>query len=501
MTVVLTSRPEEFADAVNSGRLHAAAVIHILPLDLRRSEDRSILKNYLLADQIDPQRAAWREVVDHLCRHPQSAAARALSTPLNLALARDSYAPRPGADQLDPRELLAVSMEASPTSENEQVDMVVKWLIGRFLHQAYPDSETRMHASRWLGWIALRLNDQRDLAWWQISTWLPRRRLSLVRSTISFGSVGVAALIVGGATALELGFAAGLGVALLITILLIAILTLGLTFLSRVAENGPGVYPRLFEFRRPTRSEVGRLGLAFVTSATGGAFAGGALLGLTYAIQWMELRERGASEESFMETCIAGGVIGSVSWSTQVLTIALQSLWFSPAIASPAATPNGTFRADRRSWLGFGLLIGIGLGVVLSVLGLALGAWGGMNADVGRAIALWLRILVALIEGLIFAAVGLLVGLALGGSSGILYRFTIGSSSWLRWAEILLRVGGHGKIRFMVLLEDALSRQVLRQVGPVYQFRHAALQEHLALSAKSEGAGGEGEVATITIPR
>jgi hypothetical protein len=33
------------------------------------------------------------------------------------------------------------------------------------------------------------------------------------------------------------------------------------------------------------------------------------------------------------------------------------------------------------------------------------------------------------------------------------------------------------------LLEQAVSRQVLRQAGTVYQFRHAELQERLNMSA------------------
>jgi hypothetical protein len=32
----------------------------------------------------------------------------------------------------------------------------------------------------------------------------------------------------------------------------------------------------------------------------------------------------------------------------------------------------------------------------------------------------------------------------------------------------------------MQLLQTALHKQVLRQAGAVYQFRHAALQDHLA---------------------
>ncbi|HET9654594.1 MAG TPA: hypothetical protein VFP72_04530 [Kineosporiaceae bacterium] len=36
------------------------------------------------------------------------------------------------------------------------------------------------------------------------------------------------------------------------------------------------------------------------------------------------------------------------------------------------------------------------------------------------------------------------------------------------------------RMRVQALLQTALDRQVLRQVGAVYQFRHAALQDLLA---------------------
>lgn len=44
-----------------------------------------------------------------------------------------------------------------------------------------------------------------------------------------------------------------------------------------------------------------------------------------------------------------------------------------------------------------------------------------------------------------------------------------------------LRALGH--VRLMPFLEDALKRQVLRQVGPIYQFRHASIQDYLIRSA------------------
>ena len=36
------------------------------------------------------------------------------------------------------------------------------------------------------------------------------------------------------------------------------------------------------------------------------------------------------------------------------------------------------------------------------------------------------------------------------------------------------------RVRFIPLLEDAADRQVLRQAGVTYQFRHATLQDRLA---------------------
>jgi hypothetical protein len=39
----------------------------------------------------------------------------------------------------------------------------------------------------------------------------------------------------------------------------------------------------------------------------------------------------------------------------------------------------------------------------------------------------------------------------------------------------------------MRVCEDALDRQVLRQAGAVYQFRHAELQDHLAASTANAG--------------
>jgi len=95
LRVVLTSRPEQYRAAVEDGRLYGAAVIDILPVGLDQARD------FLLAEQLQPHRHRWQQVIDHLRAHPGSAAARTLTTPLALTLARDTYA------RADPADLLA----------------------------------------------------------------------------------------------------------------------------------------------------------------------------------------------------------------------------------------------------------------------------------------------------------------------------------------------------------------------------------------------------------
>jgi hypothetical protein len=50
----------------------------------------------------------------------------------------------------------------------------------------------------------------------------------------------------------------------------------------------------------------------------------------------------------------------------------------------------------------------------------------------------------------------------------------------VKLTEIILAFEERSRVNFRRLLEDALDRQLLRQAGTVYQFRHAELQDHLA---------------------
>jgi hypothetical protein len=77
--------------------------------------------------------------------------------------------------------------------------------------------------------------------------------------------------------------------------------------------------------------------------------------------------------------------------------------------------------------------------------------------------------------------VGLLVGLVVGLASLFAYPETW--PTCLAFAQLARR--GHTPIRLIRFLEDARDRNVLRTIGPVYQFRHARVQDRIAHQANT----------------
>jgi hypothetical protein len=115
-----------------------------------------------------------------------------------------------------------------------------------------------------------------------------------------------------------------------------------------------------------------------------------------------------------------------------------------PAAASASATAVSSYDADRRTSV---------------IAGLVIGSVAGIMAGFGF---------------------GLTVGIATGLGAGLLAALVAVQVPVVKVTEISLSFQEHSKVNFRHLLEDALDRQLLRQAGTVYQFRHAALQDHLA---------------------
>jgi hypothetical protein len=101
---------------------------------------------------------------------------------------------------------------------------------------------------------------------------------------------------------------------------------------------------------------------------------------------------------------------------------------------------------------------------------------------------------------------GLAAGLGFGPGAGLAAGIVAGLVAWLRishaWptrlAAAQLATRWHTPLRLMNFLDDARERNVLRTVGPVYQFRHARLQDRLAAAAADGRNNGKQRLLTAT---
>ena len=177
LRIALSSRPDEYRQAISEDRMHNTAVIEIQPVDPEAA------RAYLLHDQIGSQHDGWAQLGDYLTDHPDSIAAHALNNPLTLSLARATY------QNQDPTSL-------TDLAEFSTVAALREYLIDRILITAYPDERQRAHATRWLAWIAHHMGSERDLVWWHIPTWISRWQLRLAVGLVG-GLVGLFTIAVG----------------------------------------------------------------------------------------------------------------------------------------------------------------------------------------------------------------------------------------------------------------------------------------------------------------
>ena len=210
--------------------------------------------------------------------------------------------------------------------------------------------------------------------------------------------------------------------------------------------------PKTFVLRWPTRQELaGILWFGRRVGLVGGLGAGGTV-GLA-----------GGLAAGTTVGLVVGVVVGVAGGLAGGLALGLADMWSSPVADSAEATPRSTHRQDIQTQ--FVLVLVLGLGVVLA-LGLA-DVLAGVLAGV---LAVGLGVVLAL---------GLAVGLAFGLVGGVAGGLVGGAAQELSLTEVALAMRGR-RVRFMQLLQTALDRQVLRQAGAVYQFRHADLQDRLS---------------------
>jgi tetratricopeptide (TPR) repeat protein len=461
LRVVMTSRPEEYRAALEAGRPDNTAVIELRPV---RPDAAAA---YLLRDQAGPRRQQWEQVGAYLRDNPYDVAARALDNPLTLSLTRDTYAGH------DPTVL-------TDTGKFPTVEAIRRHLMDRFLVVAYPSQREREHAVYWLAWIARHMGARQDLQWWDIPGWVPPWKLRLGRGLVAgvVAALAVTASVIafsgnGSAEGLLAGAVFGLGAGLMTGL----VARLKLTTMERAHRS-------LLErrlFRATLAGTVGGIVFAIIAiqggsglgdgiwtgvviaTAVGFGFWFGARLGFGLAGAPQTLVPRWPRPSQFFWVLVA-------FWFPLVLLAMILNLWATPIADSPSSTAVQTYRADRRTSIIYGLAYAIPVALLAGTA-----AATSTSQRHGSAA----HIVVSCLGWAILA----------GFATWLAAWLVAGQFPLVKLSELVLMSRRRDRVHFMQLLKDALEKQVLRQVGPVYQFRHAVFQAHLAAMPGQPHAG------------
>lgn len=449
---LLTSRPEEYADAVRSGDvITSAAVVQLENLSV------ADLADYLplTARKIDAHssRTKWDPVIDHLLTAPRSSPLTVvLSTPLMVALARSIFSDT----NANPTELLAAT---SATEVEER-------LLTGFIPAVYSDAQRaddRFNvdkATRWLQFLAAHLHQRGtyDLAWWQLVHAVPRVAVGLVAGFV----ITLMAWLAGGALGL-FGEWGGTARTTWISAGVVGAAIAGAAG-GAIVGQGRGIRPTPARMRLRITGRLGRVRRDL---------AGGVRSWRT--VIWL------------LVWCLAGTVFGLAAFLFIDSTIGLvvgpvaglfagSGIWFvvttvralgAPVDPTETVSPPELLRTDRTTALRQGALVGVGgAGVFWLMLLFAFEPAFGHPFSVVFANGLWL--------------LGWLIDIACGALIWILFVTVWGP--WLI-ARFWLPLTGRLPWSVMTFLADAHRRGALRQTGGLYQFRHARLQNHLVTQA------------------
>jgi hypothetical protein len=469
--LVVLTRSAEMADAAPHGLLEDAVALELQDIDPVTAA------RYLTRIQVYPAPLRWRELTSRLRRAPDSPLARALGSPLTLTLVRDTY--RGGDDISD---LLDFCDAAGHVVSGEAI---TDHLLDRVLPAAYarrpgdpPLRYDLQAAQRALSRLASRMNHDgtRDLQWWQIRDWAPAAPRTIATALAAGAGVGVlAAVAIRPALGLYAGLLAALGFGLLVG------------FRDKTpSDTGPRALRQVFHLPSIPAALIAGLPAGLVVGIPVGlraGFPGGLAAGLAFGL-----------------------VMALAIWLSGV---------FSPPDTDGAVphAPSTSWRSSRAAGLLAGLVAGLAGGLALALAaGLEGGLATGLAAGLVFLLVLWRAALsvigftaglaVGLAGGLVVVlvigttvggAIGLAEGLALGLIAGPVFGIAGGLAYTRTWSVTLafmqLAVRWGTPLHLMRFLEDARDRNVLRTVGPAYQFRHARLQDRLAEQVPSGPSG------------
>jgi hypothetical protein len=466
--LILTSRTSEFVAAIEEkdNVLRSAAVIESLALSPEVAA--SYLEN-CLPPQPD---AEWTSILANLRQGRARALAEVTSTPLGVWLLRTVYIdtgrsaiPLRRKHLRDPdalRRHLFGELIPALVSIRTPTDNAAEIYRPRRVWR--PDDITR-----WLGFHAWNLKDLnaaiaekdasldpvRDFTWWHLAG------LTMHPFTIGLlvGVAGLAGgLIYGSGMGIQFGVVLGPQKGLIAALVfgpglgLLGACIVGMLAGTKWLNEKPGYADLRIRRRRSAarrHAVADRSGsriISWIKSPIGMA------LSVAFVIGGI-----GATGGAVVAPLTAGLIAGFIIWLAAWILMWAES----PAANDRAITPISSWRADRTL-----ILLRVSLVALAFGLAFGLGAW-------------------LLVGGIKHAALNILTSVLLGAGIGLILGVIMGNHhAWLLFVPATFRVAllGHWlPFRLMPFLDDCHRLGLLRTVGPTYQYRHAELQDYLAV--------------------
>ncbi|GAA3198581.1 NACHT domain-containing protein [Dactylosporangium siamense] len=461
--LILTCRREEYLTTVAAaGRvLAAAAVVELLPA-------AAATVTGFLAAGAPASDDRWRDFTTHVANQPGHVPT-ALSNPLMASLARTVYTDR----RTRPAELF----DATRFPDQAAVE---RHLLGALIPAVYADRGRPydpVRARRWLSFLARHLHRSGtyDLRWWElhraprfVELWL-LLSVAVAACTTVFWAVAFAASVEVGPpanvdpvtassptfrpqTQTPLGDLRWVLVSILVITLLALLATDGVRR-PRVPLPDSGI-------RSLVRQLLIAVGWAMLLTVPLAVTASLLVLmlfvapsDLTAVIQVLAV----ATAATLSAAVPVGLLVGLIRW-----------LRLPDRSAGPASVQSSVAGGRRAGIAGVIVIFLISGPIPFALIGVAVALVFSMTDDsmtTGGFVAV------------MFVAV--VVGLAI---SLLITPMTIAVSRWFRFRLVAAYYALWGRLpwRLLRFLNDAHRRGILRQVGPVYQFRHAYLQDHLA---------------------
>ena len=457
--VVVLSRTTEMASAASQrGVLQGAAAVEL------RTLDPATAAGFLERVQLDPPPDGWHDLIGRLRASPASPLTEALNNPLALTLIRDTY--QSGDDA---RELLdQCDTIQERVSGAQAAEEITGHLLDRVLPAAYaprpgqpPPRYDLQTAQNALAKIAARMNQDgtRDLQWWRFPQWVPSAPRIVAGGLVAWLVVGlVVGLVFGLMYGASNGIEAGVGFGLLAGVV------------AGVAARGTSGPPaRMGRIGRPRlRRVLTKRNLKF-------GLVSGLVSGLVFGLIFLPISSLLSGIGMGLSGWVHSGVYG-LAFGLAFGLVAWLAVGLANAFADPDSTsspsPATSWHNDQRHSVTIGLVVALVVGLVA---GLAFGLPDGLMNGIESGIKL------GIFAGLMLF--GLVSGLVAGIGISVAWPTTLAVAQLSkRWRTPL---------HLMNFLDDARERNVLRTVGPVYQFRHARLQDRLTADGRNNGRTGQ----------